>query len=65
MASTYPLRRDLAIVGDFATFKFFKAASPGRQSVILPVSVRRKQNEEVVPVNESTWVLPSGVTAGR
>ncbi len=22
-------------------------------------------NEEVVPVNVSTWVLPSGVTAGR
>jgi hypothetical protein len=23
------------------------------------------ENEEVVPVNASTWVLPSGVTAGR
>jgi len=24
-----------------------------------------RQNEEVVPVNVSTWVLPSGVTVGR
>jgi hypothetical protein len=23
------------------------------------------ENEEVVPVNVSTWVLPSGVTVGR
>ena len=24
-----------------------------------------QENEEVVPVNVSTWVLPSGVTVGR
>ncbi len=24
-----------------------------------------RDNEEVVPVNVSTWVLPSGVTVGR
>ena len=24
-----------------------------------------RENEEVVPVNVSTWVLPSGVTVGR
>ncbi|QLE70242.1 hypothetical protein FGW37_00170 [Streptomyces rectiverticillatus] len=24
-----------------------------------------QESEEVVPVNVSTWVLPSGVTAGR
>jgi hypothetical protein len=24
-----------------------------------------QQNEEVIPVNISTWVLPSGVTVGR
>ncbi|AYN30966.1 hypothetical protein DUI70_0463 [Streptomyces albus] len=29
----------------------------------LPEAVR--ENEEVVPVNVSTWVLSSGVTAGR
>jgi hypothetical protein len=29
----------------------------------LPAAVR--ENEEVVPVNVSTWVLPSGVTVGR
>lgn len=29
----------------------------------LPEAVR--ENEEVVPVNVSTWVLPSGVTVGR
>lgn len=29
----------------------------------LPEAVREK--EEVVPVNVSTWVLPSGVTVGR
>jgi hypothetical protein len=29
----------------------------------FPESVR--ENEEVVPVNVSTWVLPSGVTVGR
>jgi hypothetical protein len=29
----------------------------------LPEAV--PENEEVVPVNVSTWVLPSGVTVGR
>lgn len=29
----------------------------------FPEAVR--ENEEVVPVNVSTWVLPSGVTVGR
>ncbi|MBP2055740.1 hypothetical protein J2Z21_008756 [Streptomyces griseochromogenes] len=29
----------------------------------LPEAVQ--ENEEVVPVNVSTWVLPSGVTVGR
>jgi hypothetical protein len=29
----------------------------------LPEAAR--ENEEVVPVNVSTWVLPSGVTVGR
>jgi hypothetical protein len=29
----------------------------------LPKAVQ--ENEEVVPVNVSTWVLPSGVTVGR
>jgi len=29
----------------------------------LPEAVR--ENEEVVPVNVSTWVLPSGVMVGR
>jgi hypothetical protein len=29
----------------------------------FPGAVR--ENEEVVPVNVSTWVLPSGVTVGR
>ncbi|GIJ78775.1 hypothetical protein Xph01_32070 [Micromonospora phaseoli] len=24
-----------------------------------------RENKEVVPVDESTWVLPSGVTVGR
>lgn len=28
-------------------------------------SVIRAESEEVVPVNESTWVLPRGVTVGR
>ncbi|MZE71663.1 hypothetical protein GTW93_22280 [Streptomyces sp. SID5789] len=35
--------------------------TPGAAS--FPVAVR--QSEEVVPVNVSTWVLPSGVTVGR
>jgi hypothetical protein len=29
----------------------------------FPAAVR--ETEEVVPVNVSTWVLPSGVTVGR
>ena len=29
----------------------------------VPEAVR--ENEEVIPVNVSTWVLPSGVTVGR
>jgi hypothetical protein len=29
------------------------------------VPLAGEQNEEVVPVNESTWVLLSGVTVGR
>ena len=31
----------------------------------LLISQGRAKNEEVVPVNVSTWVLPSGVTVGR
>ena len=34
-----------------------------RPRATFPAAVR--ENEEVVPVNASTWALPSGVTAGR
>ena len=37
--------------------------TPRTAAATLPVAVR--ENEEVVPVNEPTWVLPSGVTVGR
>ncbi|SDU53326.1 hypothetical protein SAMN04489733_5610 [Amycolatopsis keratiniphila] len=36
---------------------------PIAAAATLPEAVRA--NEEVVPVNIETWVLPSGVTVGR
>ena len=32
---------------------------------LLPSAEAVRENEEVVPVNVSTWVLSSGVTVGR
>ena len=44
--------------------KFDDYRSPGEQAVLAcPEAVR--ENEEVGPVNVSTWVLPLGAMVGR
>ena len=37
----------------------------GPRRPLLPFVAVVRDNEEVVPVNVSAWVLPCGVTAGR
>ena len=36
-----------------------------RMPTTANLSKAAQEHEEVVPVNVSTWVLPSGVTVGR
>ena len=48
---------------DHATGPQKPVGGPRPTTATFPEAVR--ENEEVVPVNVSTWVLPSGVTVGR